>query len=143
MQEVRSRFSIISRFDFEHEDRKGSKGTLEGTLCFLCDLLFNSSAEIGALKRARYCEPSDDFWGWTVTGWIFRGITPMSQSCREEHQTAAMSLPGAAEVGSAGKKSAKEYPSLRCAQGVSASGRGSRTEASRKLGSGRMGAMPP
>ena len=62
------------------------------------------------------------FGGCPVAGVDFQGISPMSNGCMEIPRSAAIPLPGEAEAGSAGKQRAKEYPGLRCANGVSAPG---------------------
>ena len=65
---------------------------------------------------------SDYLGGCPVAGVDFQGISPMSNGCMEIPRSAAIPLLGEAEAGSAGKPPAKEYPGLRCANGVSAPG---------------------
>ena len=59
-------------------------------------------------------------------------------ACREMRHFAAMSLPGSAAAGSAGKPPFQAYPGLRCSPSVSASGRGFRPRARSSLDFGRL-----
>ncbi len=114
-----------------------SISTLYGRRCCLWDRL-------PACRRSRKMGSSHYLGRCPVTGVDFQDISPMSNGCREIARSAAM--PPARRSGGrlCGEATGQGIShGLRCAQGVSVPGRGSRPRASFRTGTWDIGAMPP